>query len=62
MVKVCISMPEEMLKQVDKLSKIGLYNGVGRSELIRRAIEDWLYKQHQLDLLPMKEAGKELVR
>lgn len=45
MIKVCISMPKEMVKQVDDIGKNGLFDGVGRSELIRRAIEDWLIKQ-----------------
>ena len=47
MVKVCISMPKEMVDEVDKVAKTGLTNGVGRSEIIRRAIEEWLKKQRR---------------
>lgn len=47
MCKIAISIPDEMLKQVDEVGKDGLFAGVGRSELIRRAIEDWLIKQWQ---------------
>jgi metal-responsive CopG/Arc/MetJ family transcriptional regulator len=45
MKKISISIPDEMLRQVDEVGKSGLFNGVGRSELIRRAIEDWLLRQ-----------------
>lgn len=47
MKKISISIPDEMLKQVDQIGEDGLFKGVGRSELIRRAIEDWLIKQWQ---------------